>query len=506
MKTTKIKLFAISMFFLLCIIMPSGCSHNYENDLVIQEKNYSPITLEAEDQQLTGNLHVSNSRSGYSGTGYVDGFQNDDDYITFTVVIENDDFYDLDFKTGADDHKVNLVFLDGDNVGELTTDSKTFTSSVLRRVFMNAGSHSIQVKKSWGWIYLDNLTIAQSEPLPDDLYDIEVKLSNPNATESTKRLMSYLADIYGSRILTGQYCDTGMIGTECSSIYNVTGRYPAVVGFDFMNYSPAAVEHGVNGNSTIFAKAYAQKGGIVTFCWHWTLPDRYVSSGGNWYSSFYTSSTNFKLDKVLDGSDPDGYSALMDGIDAIAQQILILQDNDVPILWRPLHEASGGWFWWGAAGAEAYKELYILLYDKLTNEYGCNNLIWIWNGQDKEWYPGDEYVDIIGTDIYPGEHVYTSQFDKFLECVETGGKHKLTVLSENGCVIDPELAVRDGAMWGFFATWGGEFVLKSSKFAAYSDRYTEEDMLKKAYSSEYMITRDELPDLKAYPIREEFTK
>ena len=95
----------------------------------------------------------------------------------------------------------------------------------------------------------------------------------------------------------------------------------------------------------------------------------------------------------MNGEDEEGYELLMKDIDAIAQQLLILQEADVPILWRPLHEASGGWFWWGASGAEAYKQLYILLYDKLTNEYGLNNLIWLWNGQDADWYPGDEYVD-----------------------------------------------------------------------------------------------------------------
>lgn len=490
----------------LCIL--TSCSKSEKNSsdenkdaLKKDRKKVESVTYEAEDQPLSGNLVIGTAQQGYSGKGYVEGFKDDTDKLTFSVEIEYEDFYDLEFVTSAEGSKSNYVLADGNSVGDLKTDSKEFAKSVVSRVYLTAGTHEISVAKSWGWINLDKLTIVQSEELNPEIYNIEAKLCNPNATESTKRLMSYLLDIYGKKMLTGQNCDTGMIGTECAAINKETGEYPAVLGLDFMNYSPCNASHGVKGNSTIFAKAYAEQGGIVTFCWHWTMPDEYVK--GNWYSSFYTDSCTFRLDKALNGEDPEGYQALLDGIDAIAQQLLILQEADVPVLWRPLHEASGGWFWWGAAGPEAYKELYKLMYDKLTNEYGCNNLIWLWNGQNKAWYPGDEYVDIIGTDIYPGNHVYTSQIDKFLECTRCSNEAKMVVLSENGCLFDPDLAARDGAMWGFQCTWGGEFVLKNSKFANYGEDYTELSMLKKVYSSELMITRSELPDLKTYPIREE---
>lgn len=136
-----------------------------------------------------------------------------------------------------------------------------------------------------------------------------------------------------------------------------------------------------------------------------------------WYKGFNTEAANIDLTKIMNGENKEGYDLLMKDIDAIAQQLLILQEAKVPVLWRPLHEAAGGWFWWGASGPDAYKKLYILLYDKLTNDYGLNNLIWLWNGQDKDWYPGDAYVDIIGEDIYPGEKVYGSQINKYLDAV-----------------------------------------------------------------------------------------
>ena len=82
-------------------------------------------------------------------------------------------------------------------------------------------------------------------------------------------------------------------------------------------------------------------------------------------------------------------------------------------MWRPLHEAEGGWFWWGAEGAEPCKELYRLLYKKLTEEYKLDNLIWEWTGSTSpvaaDWYPGDDVVDIIGYDKYnaaDGQNTY----------------------------------------------------------------------------------------------------
>lgn len=266
-----------------------------------------------------------------------------------------------------------------------------------------------------------------------------------------------------------------------------------------MEYSPSRVANGSTSKAVDYAIEYWNEGGIVTFCWHWNAPSKYLT--GAWYSGFYKENTNIDLAKIMNGEDQEGYDLLMEDIDAIAKQLGRLQDAGVPVLWRPLHEGAGGWFWWGASGADAYKELYKLLYDKLTNEYGLNNLIWVWNGQDKEWYPGDEYVDIIGEDIYPGEHVYTPQTSGYLDVLDYTDARKMVVLSENGCLFDPDLAVRDGSMWGYFGTWGGEFISSSTSLNIWSDQYTEEEMFKKVYDSEYVITRDELPDLKNYPLR-----
>lgn len=487
----------------------TGCAQKTEESELAKEEQQSfepeiVASCEAEDAALVGKVHTDAARTGYSGEGYATGFEQDGDACVFTVASPQDGFYDLDFYTASTDYKENYVYLDGESLGTVVTEAGDFAKSTVSRVYLTEGEHEIRLEKYWGWIDLDKLEVATAQPIDPSIYEASAVLANPNADETTKRLMSYLCDNYGSKILSGQYCDTGEFGREFQVIKKATDKTPAVLGLDFMEYTPSRVENGSVGHSTDLAMQFWKDGGIVTFCWHWNAPSKYLT--GQWYSGFYTESTNIDLAKIMNGEDQEGYDLLMKDIDAIASQLKILQDAGVPVLWRPLHEASGGWFWWGASGADAYKKLYILLYDKMTNEYGLNNLIWVWNGQDADWYPGDEYVDIIGEDIYPGERVYTSQVNKYLEAVHYTEAHKMVVLSENGCVFDPDLAIRDGAMWGFWCTWNGEFVAKDIAIYTYSDQYTEEEKLKQFYDNEAVITLDEVPDLKSYPIREELTK
>lgn len=491
------------------VITLAGCTNTQSTDNTdsqgSKEEEFVPVIIkryEAENATLLGDLVVASSKSGYGGEGYVKGFEDDDDICVFNIAIEETGFYDLNFVSASEGgSKENNVVIDGEAAGMIAVSEKSFEDSIIQKVYLEAGEHEVKVTKSWGWILLDKLEILTTEPIDESTYKVSAKLCNENATDEAKRLMSYLADNYGENILSGQYCDTGQFGKEFAIIKKETGKFPAVLGLDLIEYTPSRVENGSTSNATDLAIQFWENGGIVTFCWHWNAPTKYLT--GQWYSGFYEEYTNINLAKIMNGQDEEGYELLLQDIDAIAQQLLILQEAGVPILWRPLHEASGGWFWWGDSGADAYKQLYVLLYEKLTNEYGLNNLIWVWNGQDAEWYPGDDYVDIIGEDLYPGEQVYTSQAYKYWEAMDYTESNKMVVMSENGCVFDPDLAIRDGAMWGFWCTWGGEFVAKNTAFYSYSEQYTETELLKKAYEHENVITLDELPDLTTYPIRDE---
>lgn len=169
-----------------------------------------------------------------------------------------------------------------------------------------------------------------------------------------------------------------------------------------MDYSPSRVEYqGDVGTAIEEAIAFSDRGGIISVLWHWNAPTGlYDTDEQPWWSGFYTEATDFNVATALSDTSNANYTLIVRDIDAIATELLRLQDAGVPVLFRPLHEAEGAWFWWGAQGPEACKKLYALLYDRLTNVHGLNNLIWIWNSIDEDWYPGADTVDIVSADVY----------------------------------------------------------------------------------------------------------
>lgn len=321
---------------------------------------------------------------------------------------------------------------------------------------------------------------------------ISKQLVNPNASYEARALMSYLVDSYGKRILSGQQSDYS--GFDIYFVKAKTGKFPAVRGFDFMDYSPSRTERGTVGKDTEAAIDWWNKGGIVTFAWHWNAPKDLIDEGPDklWWSGFYTKATTFDVDKAMNNADSEDYRLILRDIDVIAGELKKLQDAKVPVLWRPLHEADGGWFWWGAKGPESYKKLYRLLYDRLTNHHKLNNLIWVWCAPKEDWYPGDEYVDIAAADIYGPKGNYGPNANAYDNLVSIVKGKKLVALSENGVIPDPDKLIESKTKWSWFCTWSGEFIT--------DEKYTSREQLNKTYNHEYVITIDELPDLKKYPI------
>lgn len=457
------------------------------------------VRYEAEAGEVSGSTNRVITEAAASKFKAVGKFESADDMLSIPVEIPADGVYDITIvckSTGGS--KMNYLLVDGQQQGQFECSLYTYSPSVMPSVPMTAGAHTISITPSWGWIMVDYIEVTPAQALSEDVFNVSPTLINANATAEAKALYAYLCESYGKVTLAGQVCDKGLNGPECKAIYEVTGKYPAMIGFDMMDHTPSRVALGARGSATTEAIRFHEEGGIVTFCWHWGSPKAYIKDGkdsnGNprWWGAFYTENTTFDIEAVMNGGDPTGRELLDKDIAGIAEQLLKLQEAGVPVLWRPLHEASGGWFWWGAKGAEPYKQLWIYLYDQLTNVYGCNNLIWVWNGQHADWYPGDEYVDIIGEDIYAEKHTYTSQHPKFIELTEYSETSKIIALTENGVVFDIDQAVQSGTRWAWFNTWSGDFVQRGGK---YSEEYTEADILRKAYDSEYVITLDELPDL-----------
>ncbi|RPI28569.1 MAG: hypothetical protein EHM61_04710 [Acidobacteria bacterium] len=289
---------------------------------------------------------------------------------------------------------------------------------------------------------------------------------NPQASAEVQRLMQYLTGIYGTRIIAGQY--TGVM-EELDYLQTFTGKLPALCGFDFLFEG-----------ETERALEWAGYGGLVTFSWHWRAP-----LGGN---DFYTSGTSFDIRRAVTPGTPEHDLVLRD-IDQIAAQLGRLEEAKVPVLWRPLHEAEGGWFWWGAHGAEPARQLYTILFDRLTSYHRLNNLIWVWtsfsNSQSYRWYPGNQFVDIVGLDNYPAAGNYSPFLAQFNALAALAQEERMAALSENGPIPDPDGLVSQQAAWLYFTTWSGRFLLDEVNNSAAH--------LQKVYNHDYVLTLDKIP-------------
>jgi mannan endo-1,4-beta-mannosidase len=489
------------MIFFLMICL--SCS-------IIRGTNNKPIDFqvleniyEAEDAQIVG-CWVRNSgfTDNFSGSGFVGNFSTSRSSVTFTVIIPEDGFYNIIVSSGTQTNfgnSINIIYANNVEAGSITSlANDKFNEGKISRVHLKRGENNIKFEALGGWCFLDYIRLEAADDMTDKVMNFDRYLSNSNANDDVKRLWSFLVSSYGKKVISGQQANE-LSGHEMQTIKNVTGTYPAIMGFDFMDYSSSRVEiWGGDGKSVDYAVEWANEGGIITFSWHWNAPKKYLIEQHNepstlpnsqrWWSGFYKSAVNdsFDLEKIMIGEDPQGFELLIKDIDIVSMQLKRLQDLGIAVLWRPLHEASGGWFWWGAYGAQACKSLYILLYERMTFHHGLNNLIWVWNSEGKDWFPGVEYVDIVSVDYYADARNYNSLHHKFYYIVDELleiGTMKIIALSENGPIPDIDNMVRDNAMWSYWCTWVGEFVDN-----------TERSQLLKMYNNDLVITLRNLPD------------
>lgn len=312
---------------------------------------------------------------------------------------------------------------------------------------------------------------------------------NPNAQECVKNVLKYLSDITYDKVITGQHTQT-MAQEELHKIEEVTGKQPALLGFELLSYSPninyldtdeeCMTEIVENFGTLKRAWEWAEQKGLITFTWHWFSP-----LGGH-SKAFYSRNTTFDASKAVIDGTPEN-RALLSDMDMMAGLLRPFCDRHIPILWRPFHEGDGGWFWWGRKGAETVKKLFRIMYDRYTNLHKLNNLIWVWNSQAPQCYPGDDVVDIISRDMYPPKHEHTSLSDMYYELLKITGQPKIALIGENGTLPDVDAIHDEKIGWAGFMTWSKVFCL--------TEEFSSFEYLKKLYSSPYAVTKDELPEL-----------
>ena len=319
---------------------------------------------------------------------------------------------------------------------------------------------------------------------------------NPELIPEARAVLDYLAAGYGKQTLSGI---AGWKAME--SIRATAGRDPAIVSFELGTWSGGAAwsTNYLNGIqiSVDGAKEWWKLGGIVAMQCHWHNPTNHDAHGSAWIKA-PRGSGPFDLAQALAAGTVE-HEAVMSDLRRFADCLEPLSKARVPVLWRPLHEIDGGWFWWtDGKHPERTAALWRLEFDYLVKERKLNNLIWVYSAAQRvaggpeqielrrQFYPGSNYVDLAGIDIYPSktsgwlsyrEDTYARAYD-IIRQVAPG---KMLALAECSGIPDPDRLKKEGPHWLYCMPWWGE------------GPHHPAEWIRKTYTNEFVVTRDRLP-------------
>lgn len=280
-------------------------------------------------------------------------------------------------------------------------------------------------------------------------------LVDPNATAQTGALFLNLRRIAPEHVLFGHqnalaYGYTWTDEPGRSDVREVSGSYPAVYGWDVNTLFP-----GRPGDTTVEARTRKLRdwilegygrGGVITMEWHMANP----ITGRNFYDT-----TRVVEHIIPGGSHHAAYRAKLDTVATFFHSLRARdpseEEHRVPVIFRPFHEMSGSWFWWGDrhASREEFVKLWRFTVEYLRDRKGVHNLLWAYSPDvfdSKEdyltHYPGDEYVDVLGFDDYHSvrtpatRDVLVRRLRDVVELAEERGK--IAALTETGVETIPD--------------------------------------------------------------------
>ncbi|WP_020530686.1 glycoside hydrolase family 26 protein [Flexithrix dorotheae] len=269
----------------------------------------------------------------------------------------------------------------------------------------------------------------------------QLKLVDTKATKQTKALYTNLHYLSKKAVLFGHQDDLAYgIGWKNepgrSDIKEVCGDYPAVYGWELSKIgAPMNIDSVDFKNMIEWIKESYQRGGINTISWHL---DNLKTGGNSWDNTP-------SVKEILPGGS--AHQLYLDKLDLFVDFIkkLKVRGQKIPILFRPFHEHTGNWFWWGAkhCSPEEYIALWQFTVKYLRDENKLHNLIYVYATdvfKNKEHYleryPGDDFVDVLAYDDYhhikskKGTDKLAERLTMLVEMAEERGK--FAALSETG--------------------------------------------------------------------------
>jgi len=484
-----------------------------------------PALARYEAEAATGNNTKTADLASASGGKYV---KMEEGSLSFNITAPAAGFYTvwILYSQTYDASKTQNFVVNGDlygppsgTIGFPQTGTKdgppVFTRlKAIGKVRFKSGANTFAIAKSWGYVDIDYIEVG---PYVSEPFTISGSPVTPNASQNARKVYGFLRDNFQKKVISGVMTNTvtqtdGKYTpntpdnqAEMAHIKTVSGKLPALMGLDFMHSTGKKADDewytGYTNGTLSLAEEFFKRGGIPIYCWHWRDPLKNDEE-------FYSEKTKFDLTKAFKGANytetnlnesSAEYKGIVADIDRVAGYLKGLSDKGIPVLWRPLHEAAGGWFWWGRdKKPEPCRALYRFMFDRMVRHHGLNNLIWVWtteeSGRELDWYPGDDVVDIVGRDYYPNpdqrakEH--GSRVASFENIKTIFGAKKIIALSENGALPHPDSLVADGAEWSWFMPWYGDFTTDVNVPAIW----------KQTMNHSYVITLDKMPGWDKYNV------
>lgn len=254
-------------------------------------------------------------------------------------------------------------------------------------------------------------------------------------TPETAALRENLKKVSSRGFMFGHHDDTvygiGWEGEEGrSDVKSVCGDYPGVISFDLghIELGDTANLDGVPfGSIRNEVLRHYERGGVISLSWHLRNP---LTGGDSWDVS-----NAGVVRSVLSGGEK--HELFVEWLGRAADFINSLQTaagTKIPVLFRPWHEHTGSWFWWGEelCSVEDYKALWQLTV-KVMDEKGVDNALYVYSpgsepqdtAQYLNRYPGDDLIDVLGADIYQRDRdVYIADLQRSLAIMDTIGRSR----------------------------------------------------------------------------------
>lgn len=302
--------------------------------------------------------------------------------------------------------------------------------------------------------------------------------ANPKLNATARKVLDYLDSVHQKKVLSGYN-----VYVHTPDDYEQTGKQAAVWGRDirWLSAKPGEV-----------AQHAKRHGYILTLHWHWDFSDDSAWQGKR--------KKKADVSQLVTPGTPDHAQALKELAKA-ADTLQAFEDAGVPILWRPLHEIDGGWFWWTDKDEPANTaKLWRMMFDYFTHERKLDHLIWVYSAgvgkkktveYRKGFYPGAKYVDISGIDVYGVDYGKdVDQYWAYYKAMAEVSPGKMLAMGECDAIPDPD-KTQAGKLprWLYAMPWWGA-----------PSRRRPADWATATMRHDFVVTLDEMPPLGPGPL------